>query len=524
MRRSLPRWRATFVAHRTSHRVEEDRAAAVLERRNLLDDYLRRILTSRVYEAAVETPLQAAAAMSARLKHDVFFKREDTQPVFSFKLRGAYNKIASLTSIERERGIIACSAGNHAQGVAFSATKLGIDAQIVMPIGTPSIKVDAVRRFGVEPMLFGESYDDAADEAARLAAEEGRTMIHPFDDPAVIAGQGTIGMEILKQFSRASPERRLDVIFCCVGGGGLISGVAAYVKKVRPDVLIVGVEASDAAGMTASLSAGHVVTLPTVGTFADGAAVRRVGEHTFDVCKECVDEMITVSTDEICAAIKTGFGDTRTVLEPAGALAIAGCEQWLQSETAMQLAAGSTTTRRLSCVAIASGANMDFDRLRFVSERADSSETLVTVTIPERPGAFRELYHLIYPRNVTEFSYRRGAYPLGGELLNVDGSARGAEIFCGFQSRDATDAASVVEGLTEQGYVVTDLAKNEMAKVHARNLVGGHAALEQGTCERIFRFEFPEKPGALKFFLECLQGTASGRGFQGALIFIIIII
>ena len=493
-----------FVSNRTGHQVEEARAVSVLERRNMLDDYLRRILTARVYEAAKETPLHAAAAMSANTGHDIYFKREDMQPVFSFKLRGAYNKIASLSKDQRGRGIIACSAGNHAQGVAFSATQLGIDAQIVMPIGTPSIKVDAVRRFGVEPLLHGESYDDAAAEAVRLAGEEGRTMIHPFDDPAVIAGQGTIGMEILKQFSGLSPETPLDAIFCCVGGGGLVAGVAAYVKRVNPNVRIIGVEAKDAAGMTASLSAGEIVTLPTVGMFADGAAVRRVGDHTFNVCKELVDEMVVVSTDEICAAIKVGFGDTRTVLEPAGALAIAGCAKWLQSDAALGLASGrgALPGRRLSCVAIASGANMDFDRLRFVSERADSSETFVSVGIPERPGAFRELYACIYPRNVTEFAYR-----YAGKSTEST-----AHIFCGFQSSGGADAEGVLGDLSTRGYTVTDLVKNEMAKVHARNLVGGHAPPVEGTRERIFRFQFPEKPGALKFFLDCLQGAAGGRG------------
>jgi len=322
-------------------------------------------------------------------------QREDLQPVFSFKLRGAYNKIVSTPAADLERGVVACSAGNHAQGVALSASRKNIKAVIVMPLATPQIKVNAVRRFGgptVTVKLHGKNYDEASEEALRLAREEGLTMVHPFDDPDVIAGQGTIGMEILK----ATNGQPLDAIFVCVGGGGLISGIAAYVKAVRPSVKVIGVEAEDAAGMTASLQAGHVVTLDRVGLFADGAAVRVVGKETFRVCSHLVDEMVTVTTDEICAAIKAGFQDTRSVMEPAGALAIAGAKKYCAAEQ----------WKDKTIVAIASGANMDFDRLRFVSERSDSTESLLSVRISERPGSFRQLYSGIFPRNVTEFSYR----------------------------------------------------------------------------------------------------------------------
>ncbi len=342
--------------------------------------YLSRVLNARVYDVCDETMLQEAPFLSRALNNTVLLKREDTSPVFSFKIRGAYNKLSALPEEARARGVVACSAGNHAQGVAMSARMLGCRAVIVMPLATPGIKVNSVRAHGgdtVEVRLHGNNYDEAAAEARRLVEADGLTMIHPFDDPDVIAGQGTIGMEILKQ----TVSRELDAIFVCCGGGGMLAGIAAYVKRVRPDVKIIGVEADDAAGMTASLREGRVVTLDSVGLFADGAAVKTVGDETFRVCNMLVDDMITVSTDQICAAIKLAYNDARVVLEPAGALGVAGMKKYCESHGI----SGSTM------VAITSGANMDFDRMRFVSERADESEKMLAVTIPEKPGAFRSL-------------------------------------------------------------------------------------------------------------------------------------
>lgn len=457
------------------------------------NSYLARILTTQVYEVAHETPLTFAANMSQLLSNEVYLKREDTQPVFSFKIRGAYNKIAKLSEEQRRKGVVTCSAGNHAQGVAMSACKLGINAVIVMPVATPSIKVDAVRRFGgptVTVLLHGQNFDAAAAEAKRMELERGLTLIHPFDDEEVIAGQGTIGMEILKKLN----GKPLDIIFACVGGGGLLSGIAAYVKSLQPNVKVIGVEADDAAGMTESLRAGKVVTLPQVGLFADGAAVRTVGANTFSLCSELVDEMLTVSTDEICAAIKMGFNDTRCVLEPAGALAAAGLVKYTRMHNC----------KNMTMVAIASGANMDFDRLRFVSERADSSETLISVAIPERPGSFRELYSIIYPRNVTEFSYRWN----GSDKANV---------FVSYQCLPGRmlkeDKPVLKEALLSKGYLVTDLSMNEMAKAHARHLAGGRAHYydqKDGKNELLFRFEFPEAPGALNKFLHTLNHFNQG--------------
>lgn len=439
----------------------------------------KRILNARVYELAKETPLQLAPTLSATLGNgnSVYLKREDLQPVFSFKLRGAYNRIAALSEAERARGIVACSAGNHAQGVAMSATALGIDAVIVMPKATPAIKVNAVRKFaGAAVKLHGESYDEAQAEANQLVEAEGRTLIHPFDDPLVIAGQGTIGLEIVKQ-TTAIP---LHAVFVCCGGGGMLAGIATYIKRVRPEVMVVGVEAADAAGMTASLAAGQLVTLDTVGAFADGAAVKTVGSETFRICRELVDEMVTVTTDEICAAIKDGFMDSRVVLEPAGALAIAGAKKWAREHQAH----GS------NFVVTTSGANMDFDRLRFVSERADSSETLVAVRIPEAPGSFRKLIAQIEPRNVTEFSYRR-----------IDGVSW-ASIHLAFQGSGDRDVELVLSQMRAAGYQVHDLRENELAKAHLRGLGGGRAAVPH---EHLIRFEFPERPGALSHFLDSLN-------------------
>ena len=471
--------------------AHKDRVAFMPEEPPLLLDaskhavgYLSRVLNARVYDVCHETPLQYAPHMSRALGAEVYLKREDQQPVFSFKLRGAYNKIRGLTSEQLARGVVACSAGNHAQGVAYSAARLNVQATIVMPVMTPAIKVDAVRAFGgptVTVKLHGANYDEAAAEAGRLVEEEGYTLVHPFDDPEVIAGQGTIGMEILK----ATTGRPLDAIFVCCGGGGMLAGVAAYVKRVRPDVKVFGVEADDAAGMTESLKAGRVVTLPSVGLFADGAAVKTIGSETFRVCSELVDGMVTVSTDEICQAIKETFNDTRSVLEPAGALGVAGAKKWIRDAGA----AGSHV------VAITSGANVDFTRLRFVSERADASETLLAVEIPEIPGAFRKLYSHIYPRNVTEFSYR---------FHNGEGNAN---IIISFQARTGSvkqdDAEIVKSALAEAGYGVADLNGNEMAKAHVRHLAGGRSSAV--TDERLVRFEFPEAPGALNNFLTKLD-------------------
>jgi threonine dehydratase len=443
------------------------------------NNYLGKILNARVYDLARETPLQHAANLSAQLQNRVLLKREDMQPVFSFKIRGAYNKIAQLSREQLAAGIVACSAGNHAQGVALSAVHLGIDAVIIMPTATPAIKVNAVRKLGGNVVLHGSNYDEAAAEAMRRVAQEGRTLIHPFDDPLVIAGQGTIAMEILKQ----TTGKPLHAIFVCCGGGGMLAGIAAYVKRVRPGVLVIGVEAEDAAGMTASIKAGKLTTLDQVGIFADGAAVRTVGTETFRICNELVDDMVTVSNDEICAAIKDGFMDTRSILEPAGALAIAGTKKWV----------AQSNVKDNTYVALASGANMDFDRLRFVSERADLSETLVSVEIPERPGAFRAMMNIVEPRNVTEFSYR------------YCDRKTAASVMMSFQAKGPGDAQSVINALAADGCATRDLSGNELAKAHARHLVGGRSKTGEVENELLYRFEFPERPGALSQFLDTLN-------------------
>lgn len=458
--------------------------ASLATKRKPLNGYLNKVLNARVYDVAIDSPLQEAINMSRDFNNNVLLKREDMQPVHSFKLRGAYNKMSSLPKDKLNKGIVACSAGNHAQGVALSAVKMGVRAVIVMPLATPMIKVNAVRNHGgptVSIRLHGSNYDEASDEANRLVVEEGLTLIHPFDDPEVIAGQGTIGMEILKTRN----GKPLDIVFACCGGGGLVAGIAAYIKQVRPEVKVIGVEPEDAAGMTLSTKAGQIITLPTVGLFADGAAVRVTGDETFRVAKQYVDGMLTVTTDEICQAIKLGFNDTRCVMEPAGALAIAGMRKYLKDKGLV----GHTV------VAICSGANMDFDRLRFVSERADSSETLISATVPERPGAFQELYAALEPRNVTEFSYR---YHQDDE----------ADIIISFQALPGSsrleDASYVMQALRERGMRVTDLSSNELAKAHARHMVGGRAPKVKD--EVLYRFEFPESPGALSRFLAAMGG------------------
>ena len=401
--------------------------------------------------------------------------------MFSLKRRGAYNKIASLSAERLKRGVICASAGNHAQGVALSAAKVGCRAVIVMPTSTPGIKVDAVRARGGEVVLFGDSYDEAYAHALELEKTEKLTFVHPFDDPEVIAGQGTIAMEILRQHSRHNGP--IHAIFCCVGGGGLIAGVAAYIKRLRPEIRIIGVEAKDADAMTQSLAKGHRVRLEQVGLFADGAAVKFVGEETFRLCKEYVDEMILVDTDAICAAIKDVFEDTRSILEPAGALAVAGAKEYVRQHK----------LKDKNLVAIASGANMNFDRLRFVAERAEfgeQREAVFAVTLPEKPGAYKKFLGLIGKRNVTEFNYR---YHTASE----------AHVFVGVQVVDRKESLKLVDSLQKHGYPTLDLTDDEMAKNHIRHMVGGHApqVCDKGMHELLYRFEFPERPGALMNFL-----------------------
>jgi threonine dehydratase len=441
---------------------------------------LHDVLTSRVYDVARETPLDAAPRLSQRLGSAVLLKREDLQPVFSFKLRGAYNRIAQLSDTERARGVITASAGNHAQGVAFSARQLGLRAVIVMPCTTPEIKVEAVAGMGAEVVLEGDSYSDAQAHCDRLAAELGLSFVHPFDDPLVIAGQGTVGEEILRQ-----AHGRLDAVFVPVGGGGLLAGVGGYLKALMPGVAVIGVEPFEADAMHRSLESGERVRLDSVGLFADGVAVRQVGVHTFEWARRVCDGVVRVTNDEICAAIKDVFDDTRSVMEPAGALSVAGLKSWAAAR-------GGERERRL--VAILSGANMNFDRLRFVSERAEvgeAREALLGVTIPERPGAFREFCGVLGRRVVTEFNYR------------LSGRSE-AHIFVGLKTASRGDAAELAASLVGRGYATVDLTDNEMAKLHVRHMVGGRASGARD--ERLFRFEFPERPGALLQFLETLGG------------------
>lgn len=439
------------------------------------EQYLKRILRARVYDVARETPLEIAPQLSARLQNRVLLKREDLQSVFSFKLRGAYNKIVGLGEEARRKGVIAASAGNHAQGVALAAQKLKIAALIVMPKTTPQIKVVAVRSYGVDIELFGNSYDDAYEHARQIANARDLTFIHPYDDPDVIAGQGTIAMEILRQH-----EGRIDAIFVPVGGGGLIAGVAAYVKELHPEIKVIGVEPDDAPTLHHALKAGERVVLDQVGIFADGVAVRQIGEETFRIARQCVDEVILVSTDEICAAIKDIFDDTRSIAEPAGALAVAGVKRYAKR----QQVTGQTF------VAIDSGANMNFDRLRHVAERAELGErreALLAVTIPERPGSFKQFCEVIGSRSVTEFNYRYS-------------DANQAHVFVGVQIHGKeSELQALIEKLTQNTYSVVNITDNEMAKLHVRYMVGGRAAAVVN--ERVFRFEFPERPGALLRFL-----------------------
>lgn len=442
------------------------------------DNYLERILTARVYDVARESPLELAPNLSARLGNEVLLKREDVQSVFSFKLRGAYNKMAHLSPEALHRGAIAASAGNHAQGVALAAARLGTTATIVMPVTTPQMKVDAVKARGGTVVLHGDTYDDACAHARELGEAQGLTFVHPFDDPDVIAGQGTIGMEILRQC-----QRPIHAIFVAIGGGGLIAGVAAYVKRLRPDIKIIGVEPMDADAMSRSLAAGKRVRLDQVGLFADGVAVREVGKETFRLCQQYVDEVILVSTDDTCAAIKDVFEDTRSILEPAGALAIAGAKAYVEREGI----AGETL------IAIACGANMNFDRLRFVAERAELGErreAIFAVTIPEEPGSLRRFCDCIGNRNLTEFNYR------------IADRAE-AHIFVGLQITNRADAKSMAEKFEANGFRTLDLTDDELAKMHLRHMVGGRSPLAHH--ELIYRFEFPERPGALTKFVNAMS-------------------
>jgi threonine dehydratase len=447
--------------------------------------YLERILRARVYDIATESPLDPAPRLSARLGRTVLLKREELQPVFSFKLRGAHNRIAAMSPTERDRGVICASAGNHAQGVALSARHFGIPAVVVMPVTTPDIKVAAVRSLGAQIELAGDAYDDALARALGLAAERGLAFVHPFDDPDVIAGQGTIAMEIFRQH-----REPIEAIFVPVGGGGLASGIALYAKALYPEVKVIGVEPEESPTMARALAAGAPVTLEHVGIFADGVAVRRAGDETFRICRELLDGVELVSTDEICAAIQDAFEDTRGVPEPAGALAIAG----LKRHAARDAAAGATRARAdRALVAVNSGANLNFDRLRHIAERAavgEQREALVAVEIPEAPGSFLAFCEAIGRRSVTEFNYRYG-------------DTRRARIFVGLSlRRGAPERAEILAGLARAGYAALDLSDDEMAKLHVRHMVGG---LAPGLAdERICRFEFPERPGALVDFLRAI--------------------
>jgi threonine dehydratase len=446
------------------------------------NETLRRILNARVYDVATESALEPAPRLSARLGNRILLKREDQQSIFSFKLRGAYNKMVGMDKAVRARGVIAASAGNHAQGLALAAQRLGGPAVIVMPVTTPSVKVDAVRVRGAEVVLFGDSFSDAYAHALELQAARGLTFVHPFDDPDVIAGQGTVGMEILRQHH--IPEfGPLHAIFVPIGGGGLIAGVAAYVKAVQPGVKVIGVQTLESNAMAQSLAAGRRVMLTDVGLFSDGTAVRQVGEHTFALCQQFVDEVICVDTDALCAAIKDVYQDTRTLLEPAGALAIAGCKHYVEREG----------VRDQNLVAIASGANMNFDRMRFVAERAEvgeQREALYAVTLPEERGSFRSFCGLLGTRSVTEFNYRIS-------------DSRTAHIFVGIQVDGREDARRLAGDFSAAGFATLDLTDDELAKLHLRHLVGGRSAL--AVDEQVFRFEFPERPGALMRFLTSMS-------------------
>ena len=443
-----------------------------------INDYLERILTARVYDVAIESPLDLAGNLSRRLANTVYLKREDLQPVFSFKLRGAYNKMARLTPAQLKRGVVAASAGNHAQGVALAAQKLGAKAVIVMPATTPQIKIDAVASRGAKVILHGDSYDEAYEHAMVLAKKQNTTFVHPYDDPDVIAGQGTIAMEMLHQH-----QGPIHAVYVPVGGGGLIAGIAAYIKRLRPEIKVIGVEPEDADAMARSLCRSERVKLERVGIFADGVAVKQVGKETFRLAQLYVDEVIRVDNDAICAAIKDVFEDTRSILEPAGALSVAG----------LKAAVAGDKLKDKTLIAIASGANMNFDRLRHVAERAElgeKREAILAVTIPETPGSFKAFCSLLGARNITEFNYRFDDPKL-------------ARVFVGLQIQGAGEIQKLVAQLKKHKLDAIDLTDNEMAKLHVRHLVGGHAPLASN--ELIYRFEFPERPGALMNFLNSMS-------------------
>ena len=450
-------------------------------------DYLKKILTARVYDVAVESALEPAKNLSRRLHNKVLLKREDQQPVFSFKLRGAYNKMAHLTPQQLKKGVICASAGNHAQGVALGAHKLGTRAVIVMPTTTPQLKVDAVRALGGDVVLHGDSYSDAYVHAVGLQKKQGLTFVHPFDDPDVIAGQGTIAMEILRQLQSLGSDH-LDAVFVAIGGGGLISGVANYIKAVRPEIKVIGVQTVDSDAMLQSVHAGERVTLNDVGLFADGTAVKLVGEETFRIAKDLVDEFIVVDTDAVCAAIKDVFVDTRSIVEPSGAMAVAAVKQYVAKHK----------TKGETYAAILCGANMNFDRLRFVAERAEvgeEREALFAVTIPEERGSFKRFLETIGglpggPRNVTEFNYR-----IGNEQV--------AHVFVGLTTQGPGESKKIASLFKRQGFDALDLTHDELAKEHIRHMVGGHSPLAQE--ERLLRFVFPERPGALLKFLSLMR-------------------
>ena len=449
-------------------------------------DYLKKILTARVYDVAVESDLTLAKNLSRRLHNQVLLKREDQQPVFSFKLRGAYNKMVQLSPAQLKKGVICASAGNHAQGVAMSAHTLGTRAVVVMPTTTPQLKVDAVKALGGEVVLFGDSYSDAYTHAAALEKKQGLTFVHPFDDPDVIAGQGTIAMEILRQH-----QGPLDAVFVAIGGGGLISGVANYIKAVRPEVKVIGVQMNDSDAMIQSVSAKKRVTLPDVGLFSDGTAVKLVGEETFRVARGLVDEFMTVNTDAVCAAIKDVFVDTRSIVEPAGALAVAAIKQYVAAHK----------TKGETYAAILCGANMNFDRLRFVAERAEvgeEREALFAVTIPEERGSFKRFCEAIGqlpggPRNVTEFNYR----------ISDAAKSNAAHVFVGLTTTAKGESQKIANNFSKHGFKALDLTHNELAKDHIRHMVGGQSALAQD--ERLLSFVFPERPGALMKFLSLVR-------------------
>ena len=442
------------------------------------NDYLERILTAQVYDVAVETPLEFVPNLSARMHNRLLLKREDMQQVFSFKLRGAYNKMIKLSPAMLKRGVVTASAGNHAQGVALAAQRLNCRATIVMPVTTPQIKIQAVESRGATVLLHGDVYDEAYTQALKLAAEEHATFVHPYDDPDIIAGQGTIGMEILRQHTGT-----IHAIFVPVGGGGLISGIAAYVKRLHPRVKIIGVEPVDADSMYRSLQEGRRIKLAQVGLFADGVAVKQVGEETFRLCRDLVDEIILVDTDAICAAIKDVFEDTRAILEPAGALSIAGAKAY----------AKRGKIRGKTLVAIASGANMNFDRLRHVSERAElgeQREAVMSVTIPEEPGSFKKFCAMLGTKSITEFNYRYA-------------DPKEAHVFVGVSVRNRDEAVKLIQSLEKSGLHAEDFSDNEMAKLHVRHLVGGRAHGVKN--EILYRFEFPDRPGALMKFLDSMS-------------------